>query len=184
MSPVATAGLVRGRATHWDDDLSAHVFAATGQPVPAFGGEEPACQFCGLTAEPNGPDPCLGEIPGVASACCGHGVHEGWIRFEHGPAPLAVRVDYPGLLEAGSRDMTASVPRTLTERAASFFGVRDTPRQSIVVNRNECLLVVYRYGERQLIFYSEDGRRTGRLVRLTSEEQVDDLVDALTRSPE
>ncbi|KKM83850.1 hypothetical protein LCGC14_1305030 [marine sediment metagenome] len=30
------------------------------------------------------PDPCLGKLPGVISACCGHGLHEGHIRFENG----------------------------------------------------------------------------------------------------
>lgn len=31
------------------------------------------CDYCGLPCG-DGPDPCLGELPGVISACCGHGV--------------------------------------------------------------------------------------------------------------
>jgi hypothetical protein len=31
-----------------------------------------------------GPDPCLGKLPGVVSACCGHGLLQGYIVFENG----------------------------------------------------------------------------------------------------
>ena len=31
-----------------------------------------------------GPDPCLGMLPGVTSACCGHGEEAGYISFECG----------------------------------------------------------------------------------------------------
>jgi hypothetical protein len=30
------------------------------------------------------PDPCLGTLPGVVGACCGHGVNQGFICFEDG----------------------------------------------------------------------------------------------------
>lgn len=36
---------------------------------------ERPCPQCGHTAERDGPDPCLGWIDGLRSACCGHGVH-------------------------------------------------------------------------------------------------------------
>lgn len=29
-------------------------------------------------------DPCLGHLPGVKFACCGHGVKEGYISFSNG----------------------------------------------------------------------------------------------------
>ena len=87
--------MVRGRHTRWDDEKQKHVFVEGGEPVPACGGAEPPCPFCGKRAKPNGPDPCLGELPGVESACCGHGQHQGWIRFDEGPQ-LAVHIDYPG----------------------------------------------------------------------------------------
>lgn len=33
-----------------------------------------ACVACGVTRSPtDAPDPCLGMLPGVAFACCGHG---------------------------------------------------------------------------------------------------------------
>lgn len=35
------------------------------------------CGACGLTSDGSddwgGPDPCLGLLPGIVSACCGHG---------------------------------------------------------------------------------------------------------------
>lgn len=31
------------------------------------------CPECGMAREANGHDPCLGELPGVKFACCGHG---------------------------------------------------------------------------------------------------------------
>ena len=30
------------------------------------------------------PDPCLGYLPGVVNACCGHGVQAGYLIFENG----------------------------------------------------------------------------------------------------
>ena len=44
-----------------------------------------ACVACGLKrTEAYGPDPCLGYLPGVRNACCGHGVQYGYIQFENG----------------------------------------------------------------------------------------------------
>lgn len=35
------------------------------------------CPRCGrVPTEPRGPDPCLGNLPGVEAACCGHGRHD------------------------------------------------------------------------------------------------------------
>lgn len=47
------------------------------------------CPFCGLKREKDfGPDPCLGELPGVDFACCGHGgmlkTERGYIAFSNG----------------------------------------------------------------------------------------------------
>jgi hypothetical protein len=48
----------------------------------------PSCQL--VRAEDNGPDPCLGELPGVDFACCGHGIIPdgyaggGYIAFSNG----------------------------------------------------------------------------------------------------
>ena len=41
------------------------------------------CPICG-EHQTNGCDPCLGVLPGVESACCGHGVKKGYIIFSDG----------------------------------------------------------------------------------------------------
>lgn len=41
------------------------------------------CNRCGRKRTKEGHDPCLGTLPGVANACCGHGA-EGYINFENG----------------------------------------------------------------------------------------------------
>jgi len=40
---------------------------------------ERPCVQCGLLAAPDGPDPCLGLLPDVRAACCGHGVDEPYV---------------------------------------------------------------------------------------------------------
>ena len=42
------------------------------------------CVRCGKSPTPEGYDACLGYIPGVISACCGHGVETPYIIFEEG----------------------------------------------------------------------------------------------------
>jgi hypothetical protein len=50
--------------------------------VDAYGvGVERPCVQCGVLAPPDGPDPCLGMLPEVVSACCGHGVEEPYLKF-------------------------------------------------------------------------------------------------------
>ena len=48
------------------------------------------CKKCGKEYEFNAPDPCLGTLPGVAFACCGHGVQsEAYIQFKNSSVRLA-----------------------------------------------------------------------------------------------
>jgi len=35
------------------------------------------CPKCNVVVPHDGPDPCLGLLPGVLFACCGHGIHFG-----------------------------------------------------------------------------------------------------------
>jgi hypothetical protein len=98
--PLIPSGYWRGHAVSWDVEREIHVYTDTGEPTPRYGGEERPCPFCGGHPDVNRPvgqrpDPCMGLLDGVKSACCGHGVHQGWIRFPNGPT-LAVHVDYPG----------------------------------------------------------------------------------------
>ena len=41
-------------------------------PRPRGRGADGFCEECQVEC-PEGPDPCLGWIPGVTQACCGHG---------------------------------------------------------------------------------------------------------------
>jgi hypothetical protein len=42
------------------------------------------CVKCGKLPTDEGHDACLGTLPGVIDACCGHGVTEAYINFENG----------------------------------------------------------------------------------------------------
>ncbi len=42
------------------------------------------CVKCGKLPTKEGHDACLGTLPGVIDACCGHGVKEAYIIFENG----------------------------------------------------------------------------------------------------
>jgi hypothetical protein len=47
--------------------------------------ETTPCYACGLKRPASGEDPCFGgRLPGVISACCGHGIEPGYILFENG----------------------------------------------------------------------------------------------------
>lgn len=42
------------------------------------------CPQCGLARGADRTDPCMGMLPGVLFACCGHGNGHGYIYFENG----------------------------------------------------------------------------------------------------
>lgn len=42
------------------------------------------CPKCGEAPSEDNHDPCIRNLPGVAFACCGHGVEQGYIKFEDG----------------------------------------------------------------------------------------------------
>jgi hypothetical protein len=69
------------------DDLTSTV-DEEGQSV------ERPCVLCGLLAAPDGPDPCLGLLPGVKAACCGHGVEEAYVWVGHGTVRGQQALDY------------------------------------------------------------------------------------------
>lgn len=42
------------------------------------------CDFCGLGPTPEGHDGCIGTLPGVMNACCGHGdTGVAYVQFYH-----------------------------------------------------------------------------------------------------
>ena len=59
-------------------------FCDTGKPTIRSWSSR-ACGHCGKHNTPEGHDSCLGELPGVMNACCGHGSpKESYIQFENG----------------------------------------------------------------------------------------------------
>ncbi len=58
---------VRGPGWTYDD---------TGEAV---GDGSRPCARCGKPPTPEGHDTCLGALPGVKAACCGHGVEPGYM---------------------------------------------------------------------------------------------------------
>lgn len=61
------------------------LYADTREPLPGWGGKIRCCAKCDSKHEFHESDPCLGNLPGVDNACCGHGVREeSYIRFTNG----------------------------------------------------------------------------------------------------
>lgn len=42
------------------------------------------CPKCGKAPGKDNHDPCMQNLPGVEYACCGHGMEDGYIKFEDG----------------------------------------------------------------------------------------------------
>lgn len=81
----ATAHL-RGHTILWVDDKR-WVYADTLEPLPNSGGRLRPCRHCGrrATLGQGDIDPCLGVLPGVKNACCGHGEpSRAYIQFANG----------------------------------------------------------------------------------------------------
>jgi hypothetical protein len=100
-------------ATHTTAEIVACSYFR-GHPVVCFAGEaceryaddltptvdeagasvERACVQCGLLAAPDGPDLCLGMLPDVKAACCGHGVDEPYVLMSHRTVRGQQALDY------------------------------------------------------------------------------------------
>lgn len=72
MFPEFETLYVHGHLLYRVDRASPYLYADTGLPQD----ESPSrpCAACGRAIVHETPDPCLGMLPGVAFACCGHGV--------------------------------------------------------------------------------------------------------------
>ena len=75
----------RGHPITWDGEEWR--FVDTGKPTVEGYGKRP-CIECGEIfhgSNHGDADPCLGNLPGVDNACCGHGVQrESYVRFTNG----------------------------------------------------------------------------------------------------
>jgi hypothetical protein len=85
-------------------------------------GDRP-CISCGLAATPEGYDGCLGRLPGVTNACCGHGgVVQPYVAYEDGTVQRDDDVVWPPGVPSVPRavwrgtDAETSVARDTTVR--------------------------------------------------------------------
>jgi hypothetical protein len=75
---------LRGHPIHWDEQGGCWRYTDNGAPTAETWQERP-CGHCGRQVTPEGHDPCLGTLPGVRNACCGHGVRDrAYIQFHNG----------------------------------------------------------------------------------------------------
>lgn len=79
---MTTRGHFRGHPIYSDGEWR---FCDTDEPTETTWKSRP-CGHCGLMyPDPDGPDPCLGTLPGVRNACCGHGNRgQSYIQFTNG----------------------------------------------------------------------------------------------------
>ena len=82
MAHLSASSYFRGHPVYWDH--TAWRYLDDDAPLPRWGGLVRPCAACGRVFE-NKPDPCLGDLPGVEHACCGHGVPgKAYLRFSNG----------------------------------------------------------------------------------------------------
>lgn len=73
--------MYRGHRIEKHNDI--YVYSDTKQPVPD--NINRACGHCGLENTKEGHDGCLGTLPGLMNACCGHGnTSEAYVQFLDG----------------------------------------------------------------------------------------------------
>lgn len=52
------------------------------------------CPECGMIRQADGHDPCIGELPGVKFACCGHGGNGAYLGYIHFVNGVTVRFEH------------------------------------------------------------------------------------------
>ena len=68
------------REVAYDKRTNRPYFKDTDTPTGQF-----ICQHCGRYVDTRYPDPCLGKLPGVEYACCGHGNRwQAYVKFKNG----------------------------------------------------------------------------------------------------
>lgn len=58
-------------------------FSDTGDPVIVTWKDRP-CGYCDRANTQEGHDGCIGRLPGVMNACCGHGESRAYVQFPGG----------------------------------------------------------------------------------------------------
>ncbi len=80
-------GYVRGRLCVWDAEAATWRWDDNGELAEGWGGEARPCPQCQQLPTAEGFDPCMGRIDGASGACCGHGVHAGYVNWPTVSAP-------------------------------------------------------------------------------------------------
>lgn len=92
---MSTKSFFRGHEVVYEDGQ--WKYSDTGE-FAGLGAVVRPCKKCGKVFEGSNigePDPCLGNLPGVDNACCGHGVAEqAYVRFTNGVVLTGFDVDY------------------------------------------------------------------------------------------
>lgn len=79
---MTARGMLRGHSMYWDGQQWR--YTDTDEPTVETHADRP-CGHCGRPPTPEGHDACLGTLPGVVNACCGHGVRgEAYVSFSNG----------------------------------------------------------------------------------------------------
>lgn len=76
--------MFRGYKIRVDPRTNEFIFVDTGEPTITTWKDRP-CGHCGLPNTDEGHDGCIGTLPNVINACCGHGeVGSAYLQFEDG----------------------------------------------------------------------------------------------------
>ena len=71
----------RGHPIEWDNQQG----WLYSDNLTSIANEDRSCHYCLLPNREGGHDACLGELPGVSNACCGHGrVGEAYVQNTSG----------------------------------------------------------------------------------------------------
>ena len=77
---MASHSFWRGHKIRWVG--GAWIFVDTGEPT--VGSHRP-CGQCNRYSTAEGHDACLGALPGVSNACCGHGqIRDAYVQMDDG----------------------------------------------------------------------------------------------------
>jgi hypothetical protein len=83
----------RGHDIYFDGE--AWRFCDNNDPLPGWGGPFRPCANCSEMMNDHEADHCLGALPGVDNACCGHGMREdSYVRFTNGVVLKGFYIDH------------------------------------------------------------------------------------------
>ena len=71
---------IRGHEIYYNETKKEWLYCDDDSPASV----ERPCKRCGHMPLDNGEDWCLGHIPNIKNACCGHGAEEGYFQLENG----------------------------------------------------------------------------------------------------